>query len=228
MKPARKRDSSLPNWIKTLEEIVTDTRLMQSAETWNERYREPSFVFGTQPNAYLADKRGLIEPGKTALAVADGEGRNSVWLAQQGLHVDAFDISPVGVTKARQLARQAAVTVNSHVRSCDDWDWRPAAYDYVVAIFVQFADPKMRQRLFANMIATLKPGGFLILQGYTPKQLEYKTGGPGLLEHLYSEEMLTSAFSELRLVDMQVYEAELNEGTRHSGMSALIGMVCRK
>jgi 2-polyprenyl-3-methyl-5-hydroxy-6-metoxy-1,4-benzoquinol methylase len=207
---------------------VTDTRLMQSAETWNARYSEPSFVFGTQPNAYLADKRVLIEPGKTALAVADGEGRNSVWLAQQGLNVDAFDVSPVGVAKARQLAQQASVKVNYHVASCDDWDWRPAAYDYVVAIFVQFADPDMRRRLFSNMVATLKPGGFLILQGYTPKQLEYKTGGPGLLDHLYTEEMLTSAFAELRLIDMQVYEAELNEGTRHSGMSALIGMMGRK
>jgi 2-polyprenyl-3-methyl-5-hydroxy-6-metoxy-1,4-benzoquinol methylase len=208
--------------------MVTDTRLLHSAETWTERYSEPSFVFGTQPNAYLADKRVLIEPGKTALAVADGEGRNSVWLAQQGLEVDAFDISPVGVAKARQLAQQASVNVNYHVCSCDDWDWRPAAYDYVVAIFVQFADPDMRRRLFTNMITTLKPGGFLILQGYTPKQLEYKTGGPGLLDHLYTEEMLTSAFAELRLIDMQVYEAELNEGTRHSGMSALIGIVARK
>jgi 2-polyprenyl-3-methyl-5-hydroxy-6-metoxy-1,4-benzoquinol methylase len=208
--------------------MVTDTRLLHSAETWNERYSEPSFVFGTQPNDYLADKRALIEPGKTALAVADGEGRNSVWLAQQGLDVDAFDISPVGVAKARQLAQQASVNVNYHVCSCDDWDWQPAAYDYVVAIFVQFADPAMRQRLFTNMVATLKPGGFLILQGYTPKQLEYKTGGPGLLDHLYTEEMLRSAFAELQLVDMQVYGAELNEGTRHSGMSALIGMVGRK
>jgi 2-polyprenyl-3-methyl-5-hydroxy-6-metoxy-1,4-benzoquinol methylase len=209
-------------------EIVTDTRFMQSAETWNERYSEPGFVFGTQPNAYLADKRVLIEPGKTALAVADGEGRNSVWLAQQGLNVDAFDVSPVGVAKARQLAQQAAVTVNYHVSSCDDWDWRPAAYDYVVAIFVQFADPEMRRRLFTNMITALKPGGFLILQGYTPKQLEYNTGGPGLPEHLYTEEMLKSAFADLRLIDMQVYEAELDEGTRHRGMSALIGMVGRK
>lgn len=207
---------------------MTDTHLLHSAETWNERYSEPSFVFGTQPNAYLAEKRGLIEPGKTALAVADGEGRNSVWLAQQGLKVDAFDISPVGVAKARQLAQQASVNVNYHVCSCDDWDWQPATYDYVVAIFVQFADPDMRRRLFASMITALKPGGILILQGYTPKQLEYKTGGPGLLDHLYTEKMLKSAFAGLQLIDMQMYEAELNEGTRHSGMSALIGMVGRK
>lgn len=207
---------------------MADAHFLQSTQTWNERYSEPGFAFGTQPNAYLAGKRKLIEPGKTALAVADGEGRNSVWLAQQGLGVDAFDISPVGVAKARQLAEQASVKVNYHVASCDDWDWRPAAYDYVVAIFVQFADPDMRRRLFTNMVAALKPGGFLILQGYTPKQLDYKTGGPGLLDHLYTEEMLRSAFAGLQLVDMQVYEAELDEGTRHSGMSALIGMVARK
>jgi 2-polyprenyl-3-methyl-5-hydroxy-6-metoxy-1,4-benzoquinol methylase len=207
---------------------VTDTRLLHPTETWDARYSESRFIFGTRPNAYLADQRGLIEPGKTVLAVADGEGRNSVWLAQQGLAVDAFDISPVGVAKAGHLAREAAVNVNYHVSSCDDWDWLPAAYDYVVAIFVQFADPDMRRRLFANMIATLKPGGWLILQGYTPKQLEYKTGGPGLIDHLYTEEMLTSLFAELQFIDMQAYEAELNEGSGHSGMSAVIGMVGRK
>ena len=209
-------------------ETVTNAPFFQSAETWNERYSAPGFAFGTQPNAYLSDRRALFEPGKSALAVADGEGRNSVWLAQQGLNVDAFDISPVGVAKARQLAQQASVAVNYHVDSCDGWDWQPAAYDYVVAIFVQFADPEMRRRLFANMVAALKPGGLLVLQGYTPKQLDYNTGGPGQLDHLYTEEMLTSAFSALELVDMQVYEAELDEGARHSGMSALIGMVGRK
>jgi cyclopropane fatty-acyl-phospholipid synthase-like methyltransferase len=204
---------------------VTDSRFLHSAATWDQRYSEPDFVFGTEPNAYLAAQAHLIQPGKTALAVADGEGRNSVWLAQQGLTVDAFDISPVGVEKARRLAAQAGVSVNTHVCGCDDWFWQAAAYDYVVAIFVQFADPEMRSRLFANMIRTLKPGGFLILQGYTPKQLEYRTGGPGVLENLYTGEMLRAAFGGLNIIDLRTYDAELNEGKRHSGKSALIGMV---
>ena len=207
---------------------MTDAPFFQSAATWDQRYSDPDFVFGTEPNAYLAGQSGLLQPGRKALAVADGEGRNSVWLARQGAIVDAFDISPVGVDKARRLAGDAAVDVAYHVSSCDDWPWQAQAYDYVVAIFVQFADPEMRDRLFANMVKTLKPGGFLVLQGYTPRQLEYGTGGPGLLAHLYTEDLLKAAFAGLRIVDMQAYDAQLNEGSRHSGMSALIGMVAQK
>ncbi|HEX8886951.1 MAG TPA: class I SAM-dependent methyltransferase, partial [Noviherbaspirillum sp.] len=130
--------------------------------------------------------------------------------------------------KARRLAKDAGVGVSYHVSSCDDWAWQAEAYDYVVAIFVQFADPEMRDRLFAGMVKSLKPGGFLVLQGYTPRQLEYKTGGPGLLEHLYTEDMLRTAFAGLRIADMRSYDARLNEGSRHSGISALVGMVAQK
>ena len=197
-------------------------------ETWDARFSSDEYIFGTEANHYLAQCAPMLKPGMKVLAVSDGEGRNSVWLAQQGMETTAFDISPKGVEKARALAKQAKVAVQFAVSDCDSWEWAPDKYDAVVAIFIQYADPEMRARLFINMIKTLKAGGILILQGYTPKQLEYKTGGPGLLDHLYTEDMLKSAFAELRLIDMQVYEAELNEGTRHSGMSALIGMVGRK
>lgn len=200
----------------------------QAARTWDERFSSPGFLFGTEPNAYLASHRRLFDSGKTALAVADGEGRNSVWMAGLGLEVDAFDISPVGVAKARQLAQAAGVSVNFKVSDCDAWSWRPEAYDYVLAIFVQFADPAMRSRLFANMIATLKPGGYLVLQGYTPKQLDYNTGGPGVLDHLYTVDMLKSAFAELQIIELDDYDAVLDEGRQHSGPSALIGMVAKK
>ena len=207
---------------------MTEDTAAKAASLWDQRYGTPEFLFGTAPNDYLSSQRHLLRPGMRALAVADGEGRNSVWLARQGLSVDAFDVSSVAVGKARRLPSDAQVAVDFRVADCDAWSWEPAHYDVVAAIFVQFADPALRARLFANIIATLKPGGILILQGYTPKQLEYKTGGPGVLENLYTEELLRTELGALDIVELQSYEADLDEGTQHAGRSALIGLVGRK
>lgn len=207
---------------------MTSKAFEDAARVWDDRFDTPDFVFGTEPNAYLAKQAHRLTPGGRALAVADGEGRNSVWMARQGLLVDAFDISAVGVAKAKQLARDAGVEVGYSVCDCSAWQWQDETYDVVAAIFIQFADPVLRARLFSGMMAALRPGGVLILQGYTPKQLEYKTGGPGVLEHLYTESMLRSAFGALEILELEEYEAELGEGKRHAGRSALVGMVARK
>ena len=98
----------------------------------------------------------------------------------------------------------------------------------MVAIFIQFADPDTRARLFAHMKSALKPNGLILLQGYTPKQLDYKTGGPPNLDHLYTESLLRDEFSDMTILELQAYEAVLREGTQHSGQSALIGLVARK
>ena len=163
---------------------MTTAPFADAAATWNKRFEQEAFIFGVQPNEYLRAKAPLLAPGGQVLCVADGEGRNSVWLAQQGLRVDAFDIAANGVAKARKLAADAGVTVNYCAADCDEWDWPVDTFDAVLAIFVQFADPAMRERLFANMVRALKPGGLLVVQGYTPRQLEYKTGGPPILSHL--------------------------------------------
>lgn len=208
--------------------METGRRFDDAAKVWDERFSVPEFIFGTEPNAYLASQSHRLRPGLRALAVADGEGRNSVWLARQGLRVDAFDISSAGVDKARALAREAGVEVDYRVCDCAAWDWQPGSYDVIVAIFIQFAAPPLRTWLFARMREALKPGGLLILQGYTPKQLEFKTGGPGVLENLYTEELLRTEFGALRMVELVPYEAVLDEGARHAGASALIGMVASK
>lgn len=197
-------------------------------ETWDARFSTEDYIFGTAPNAWLAQHAQLLQPGMRVLAVADGEGRNSVWMAKQGLKVDAFDISPVGVEKARRLAQQQGVDVNFSVCGVDDYPWKALAYDAVVAIFIQFADPGTRAAMFKHMKSALKPDGLLLLQGYTPKQLEYKTGGPPNLDHLYTEALLREAFGDLDISELRAYEDVLTEGTQHHGQSALIGMVARK
>jgi SAM-dependent methyltransferase len=199
-----------------------------AAATWNERYAGSEYLFGTEPNTWLSAHAGIWPPGARVLCVADGEGRNSIWLADRGLHVDAFDIAEAGVAKARRLAEDRGVTVNYTVADCDSFSWPSAGYDGVAAIFVQFADPELRQRLFRNMVRSLKPGGTLILQGYTPKQLEYCTGGPPQLSHLYTADLLRAVFTELEIVELREYEADMSEGTRHRGRSALVGLVARR
>lgn len=198
------------------------------AGTWNRRFAADGFLFGTEPNAWLRDHAGVRQPGQRVLSVADGEGRNSVWLAKRGLRVDAFDIAEVGVEKARRMAAEQGVSVNFSVADCDGFAWPEAAYDGVAAIFVQFADPAMRTRLFAHIRRSLKPGGTLVLQGYTPRQLEYRTGGPPFESHLYTPALLREAFAAMDIVELREYEADLAEGSGHHGRSALIGLVARQ
>ncbi len=200
-----------------------------STHFWNQRFNTPDYIFGKAANVYLqAQAKHHLKAGDTVLCVADGEGRNSVWLAKQGMQVDAFDLSEVALSKAVALANEEAVELDFNLASTDDWHWQPNQYDAVVGIFIQFADPAMRVRLFAQMVSTLKPGGLLILQGYTPKQLEFKTGGPSILEHLYTEEMIRDLIGKLEVIDLRMYEEILSEGTKHTGMSALLGLVARK
>lgn len=196
-------------------------------KNWNQRYSTEHYVFGESPNAYLQSQAAHLVAGN-ALAVADGEGRNGVWLAQQGLQVDAFDFSDIAITKAQALARQKNVQVHF---VCTDWqafDWPEAHYDNIVGIFFQFATPEERSHIFARMDASLKPGGTLIIQGYTPRQMDFNTGGPGKLAHLYDEALMLQSFGHLNIVDLRTYEADITEGTGHKGMSGLLGLTAHK
>lgn len=197
-------------------------------DRWNERFSAEEYVFGIEPNAFLASQKPLLVPGMRALCVADGEGRNSVWLSAQGLEVTAFDFSPVGIAKATKLAERSGVKVAYHLAGVDEWDWDAAPYDAVVAIFVQFTPPAPRARMFRGMVRALKPGGVLILQGYGPEQLRYGTGGPKQLENLYTEALLRESFASLEILHLACHESVVHEGSRHNGMAALIDLVARK
>jgi SAM-dependent methyltransferase len=200
-----------------------------ATQFWNQRFNKEEFIFGKEPNEYLAlQTRNYLKPNAKVLCIADGEGRNGVWLAKQGMQVVGFDTSDIALAKANKFARDNQVEVEYSFSDTDSFDWQANAYDAVIGIFIQFADPQMRERIFQQTHKALKPGGILILQGYTPKQLEYKTGGPSLIEHLYTEEMIRDLAKEFQILDLRCYEKELNEGARHAGMSALLGLVAKK
>jgi SAM-dependent methyltransferase len=204
----------------------------QEQSRWNARFAAEGYLFGTAPNGFLASQAHRLAPGTSALCVADGEGRNSVWLAQQGLQVTAFDFSPVALDKAQRLAAQAgegvAARLDYSMGNIEAWDWDARDYDMVAAIFIQFLAPAERQRVFFGMMRALKPGGLLILQGYTPKQVEYKTGGPPHREYMYTSELLRETFGALEILHLAEHEDMVDEGSAHKGRSALIDMVARR
>jgi SAM-dependent methyltransferase len=197
-------------------------------QRWQERYSTPGYTFGREPNEFLVRCRRLLPRTGKVLAVADGEGRNGVWLARQGLDVLSIDFSPAAQTKARALAAEYQVAITFVEADVHSWPYPDEAFDVVVEIFTQFSAPPERERKWAGMRRALKHGGLLIVEGYTPKQLDYGTGGPKQIENLYTRDMLERAFGDLDDVDIVEEERELHEGAGHSGMSAFIGLTARK
>ena len=198
-------------------------------QTWDGRYsKADGFLFGETPNEWLVCAARYLSPGARVLSVADGEGRNGVWLAQKGMRVTAFDISPVGVERARDYAQRAGVALDLEVAEAGQWTWEPEAFDAVAAIFIQFAPPGLRASIFAGIARTLVPGGLLILEGYGPRQLIYRTGGPGIAENLYTMPMLVQAFEGWQILASRDVDREVREGAGHNGMSHLVSLVLRK
>ncbi len=198
---------------------------------WNERYSKAGYLFGVEPAQFLVEHQAYLTAGAAdakVLAVADGEGRNSVFMAQNGLDVVAMDGSYIAVEKARALAMAREVKVEFNEADIAHWDWKEAQYDLVVAVFIQFVGPVQRDEIFAGMKRTLKPGGVLMLHGYTPEQIGLGTGGPRNAENMYTDDMLAQAFGDFEVLELRSYQRHVDEGAGHSGTSALIDLVARK
>lgn len=197
---------------------------------WSARYRGvgEEYLFGTAPNKFLAAQESYFSAGMRVLSVADGEGRNAVWLAEQGCAVTATEISPVAMEKAAKLARARHVAVDLVKADVLQWEWPQAEFDAVVGVFIQFATQVERPRQLAGMQQAVKAGGLVLLHGYTPKQLEYRTGGPSDVGNLYTEDLLRSTFAGWDIFRLHAYDDELDEGSAHAGRSAVIDLVARK
>ncbi|MEM9394137.1 MAG: class I SAM-dependent methyltransferase [Pseudomonadota bacterium] len=195
---------------------------------WNDRYNRPDYLFGTEPAEFLKVQARHLPSEGLVLVVADGEGRNSVFLAERGLMVTAFDYAPNALAKAEDLAKQKGVEVDFLEADIFAWDWSADSYDAVVAIFIQFMPPQSRVAVFEGLKAALKPGGVLLLHGYAPRQVEYGTGGPPVAENMYTLPLLEEAFAGFEVLHSADYDAEIDEGPGHSGLSGLIDYVVRK
>jgi len=194
---------------------------------WNSRYAEPGYAYGTEPNAFLVSQKKYFKPGGKALAVADGEGRNGVWLAQQGLDVLSVDVSEVGLRKTQQLAADRGVAIHTEKADLTAWQWPEQQFDVVAAVFIHFP-PEVRARMHRRMFEALKPGGVLILEAFTPAQLHYKSGGPPVLEMLYTADMLRIDFAGSEILLIEELVTELAEGKFHHGPAAVVRLVLRR
>lgn len=208
--------------------------LMHKAEVplmlnvWDQRYDREDYLFGTRPSLFIERHAPKLASGSRILLPADGEGRNSVYLAGLGHKVTATDSSRVALQKARALAATQRVRVDVQLAPIQDYDWPVEAFDAVIGVFIQFAPPDQRTSMFEGMKRATRPGGLVMLHGYTPEQLNHRTGGPSQIENLYTEDLLKEAFRDFRIDVLVTYEAVLDEGEGHKGQSALVDLIAVK
>ena len=195
---------------------------------WDQRYSEPGFAYGTEPNDFLRENAERHLPaGGAVLSLAEGEGRNAVFLAKRGFRVTGVDGSAVGLEKARKLAAEHGVELQTVVADLADFDLGVDRWDGIVSIWCH-TPSALRTRLHRAVVAALKPGGVLLLEAYTPKQLGNKTGGPPVTDMLMTASALREELAGLDLLVADEKEREVHEGKHHDGLSAVVQVVARK
>jgi SAM-dependent methyltransferase len=194
---------------------------------WDERYGADDYVFGKEPNDFLNAEAHRLNTSSEVLCLADGEGRNGVFLAAHGHQVTSIDQSAVGLEKANQLAKERSVRLKTIQADLTQYDIGEEQWDAIVSIFFHLP-PGPRKIIYPRIIRALKPGGLLILESYTPKQLEFKTGGPPVAENMLTEEIISDEFEELEFLHLEELERDVVEGKGHTGHAAVLQLVARK
>lgn len=190
---------------------------------WDERYRDPRYLFGERPNDFLVEAEIMLPRRSRLLVLGDGEGRNGVWLAQQGHQVTTVDLSAVGVGKAQSLAQARGATIDAHVADLNDFLDDPVSagpWDGVVSIFCHLP-AELRARVGRELSARLSPRGLLILEAYTPAQLSMGSGGPSDEVVLLTRDRVQHDWGTLQL-DVRLVERRIFEGPGHQGLSSVI------
>ena len=194
---------------------------------WDERYSIDEYLFGKEPAQALLRNEEHLVSGGTTLVIADGEGRNSVYLAKKGFKVTATDNSIVANRKAKSLAVIENVQVDYRLEDFFDINWSEKNYDNVIGICFQFVPHHLIDNVLMDLRSATKKGGTLLIHGYTPKQLKYGTGGPKDKSLMYTKDTFTNLFHESEIFKLEEYEAIINEGVGHSGRSAMIDFIAK-
>lgn len=193
---------------------------------WDERYSAEHYIYGTTPNRFLSDKANVIPAGKV-LCLADGEGRNSVFLAKQGYTVTAVDSSQVGLAKAQRLAEKNGVKIEFIHADLADFDLGENKWDGIVSIFCHLPSA-IRKTVYPQVLASLKPNGVLLLEAYTEAQIGRGTGGPPTADLMLSAEILRQELHALNFSHLVELERDVTEGTHHSGIGAVVQAIGSK
>jgi SAM-dependent methyltransferase len=205
---------------------VTTDKWANPQAMWDERYSEPEPIYGTRPNLYLEKQAQRLKPGGKVLVPADGYGRNGHWLARQGFAVHTVDLSPVGVERSRKNAREAGLTLKIEQADLVTWNWPVSEFDGIAAIFMHLS-PEMRSKIHPAMLRALKPGGVLIFEAFSQHQVQCHSGGPKDVILLYTAELLRKDFASAEVTELEEVEQWMDEGHKHSGMSAVVHGVFR-
>jgi SAM-dependent methyltransferase len=190
---------------------------------WDQRYSSEEYIYGKDPNEFLANAVGKIPKGKV-LCVAEGEGRNAVFLAEHDYEVVAVDSSAVGLEKARKLAQERGVRIETIVCDLAHFDIEPESLDGVVSIFAH-TPPQVRKELHRKIVNGLRPGGVLILEAYRPDQLKYKTGGPPSADMMMTLEGLEEELKGLNIDYGVELDRDVVEGKFHTGKGAVVQII---
>ena len=197
------------------------------ADFWNARYKTETYLYGAEPNDFLREHAGLFRPGDRVLSLAEGEGRNAVFLAEQGCSVRGVDFSPEAQTKALTLAKARGVSIDYVVADLTKSDMGTGVWDSVVSIFCHMASAD-RPPLYAAIKAALKPGGVFLLEGYNAAQLSCCTGGPKDIDYLTSLDMLLEGFDGFEIILARDTVHDIREGLGHTGSGSVTQFIVRK
>ena len=193
---------------------------------WDQRFAGEEFVYGKQPNDFLRQQAAGLAAGQ-ALCLAEGEGRNAVFLAELGHQVCVQDISPIGLGKAKALAQQKGVSITTLCCDLAALDLQPTSLDLIAAIWMH-VEPEIRARVFEQAVAALRPGGHLLIEAYHPQQLNFSSGGPTRRELLIEAAQLQQELATLEPLILQEIERTITEGSAHQGRSAVVQFFGRK
>jgi hypothetical protein len=193
---------------------------------WNERYSQEEYVYGEEPNVFIAEQLNKLQNGIIILP-CEGEGRNAVHAASQGWIVNAFDSSDAGKIKALQLAGKMGVSIEYEIADAVSADYRGSSADAVAFIYAHFP-PAIRKQIHQKAISWLKPGGKIIIEAFNPAQLQNSSGGPKDISMLYTEEIIREDFEELNIELIETLQTTLQEGKYHQGKADIIRFVGNK